>query len=104
MEDLTPQENFYIEIEKLIKAYHRGAPGKSPDSSPEQREDYLNRGFGVLAATMGRYMCHTAFEQGFIGANKDDEIVDAMINGLVPEMKRAFSSKKIDLQAILDQK
>ncbi|GEM_PF-4401509 len=101
MENLTDQERFFIEIETAISKYHQAAPGKGLNGSFEAREDHINRGFGVLAATFGRYMCHNAMEQGFIPANSDDKIVEAMLNGLIPEMKRAFASKKADLQSRL---
>jgi hypothetical protein len=101
MEELTDQERFYMAVETAISTYHQAAPGKGLNGSMEEREDHINRGFGVLAATLGRYMCHNAMEQGFIPANSDDKIVDAMLNGLIPEIKRAFGSKKIDLQTRL---
>ena len=100
-ENLTDQERFFIEVETAITKYHQAAPGKGLNGNMEKREDHVNRGFGILAATLGRYMCHNALEQGFIPANSDDKIVDAMLNGLIPEIKRAFGSKKVSLQARL---
>lgn len=101
MENLTDQERFYIEVETAISKYHQAAPGKGLNGSMTDREDHINRGFGILAATLGRYMCHNAMEQGFIPANSDEKIVDSMLHGLIPEMKRAFGSKKADLQSRL---
>lgn len=98
MDNLTDQETFYIEVEKAISAYHQSAPPKALNGTMVKRDDHISRGFGILASTLGRYMCHNAMEQGFIPANSDEKIVDSMLAGLVPEMKAAFGRKKTDLQ------